>query len=563
MVNRTPRFLLVLLVACGFALMAPVIAARPRARSIPSPGLRVALRDEAGGQVAEVVSSGRFALLFDRAGIVAWYDLQRDPAQAQNLVPPGARLLEHRRLADDALLDGQVSVEHASPVAVRLRYQSDLGDLVYSVWAGGQVGVELRSAGRVTTRLRFDQSAVTGAVLQPLARGADGGKRRWSYLLYLDAWTPDDLGSAPGAPAPQTNAAGSFIAPAPLAGAPLRLVPPPGAVRQPRFQVAGWLGPQVSVSLGGRTLVEGVDYLAGYDPAQDELSVQYLRLLPPGDDATRTFTLTASAPASALALQLLRPDDTVRADVSEAGMLRVDANLPSGTASASSKLDVFDVPYIQPWPELRARAVAQSPPVGFAGVRFLLTGLTDPAFQPAPVDDLSGPDYEAVFMLPRRAEYRLEAVAIDAAGNSLGAPVALDPLGYGRIFLSVGDSITAGKWGFYRLPPGSGLSGATDGYPFTSPPTPGGPYPVSVDRRNYPQLDNTQDDQNAQGDLYENIAYQGFQVDLNNNLAACLRSPVFVVNSGWSGLRTARDRSTATTGTGTRNLLVKQAAYRK
>jgi lysophospholipase L1-like esterase len=544
-VSRSVRLLLSVAVLLALAasllgVAAPVVAQSPSV----GPGLLAAQGSSPDGQAIELTSPERFALTVDGGGIVAWYDLATDPLR--NLAP----LVSFRGPGGEPFA-GAARLIESTPVSAVVRLEGHVGEaaasIVLTVWAGGQVGIATRGAAPIDTRLRLDPMASTGAALLATSAGREGAAHVASYQLYLGAWTPD--GAVPS-PEGVTSIAPRLA----TAGEPLLLTPPAGVLRQPRFAVAGWPGPEHNLSLAGRPLVAGVDYLAHWDAASGELSLQYLGLLPPGDEDSRTFSL-GPAQAPAIAVEILNRAGTAPRQLTPDGLLLVDANLPSPADGEPTTKDIFAVPYIQTWPELRLRATVSDGPAGFSGVRFTVSG---PGFSQSS-DDTDGADgYTAQINLPRRAEYSVVATAL-VNGQPAEPSKTIAQVAYGRVFLTVGDSITAGKWGFYRRP-------GEDGYPFTAPPAGGGPYPRSADGRNYPQSDNSNDDLVGGLPDYENTYYQGYQVELNTNLSACLNSPVFLLNSGISGIRTARDRYKADEPndgySGRNSVLGKGAAYR-
>jgi len=547
---------LVLFALLGAALaVQPPVAAR---RAAQVGGLTAGFVATPSGLAVRIQSPERFALTIDGAGIAAWQSLAADPHR--NLVLFGTRLLAQSNGSGGAFV-GAPRLLAASPVQVVVRLESPAGAVTYSVWAGGQVAVEATGAAALGAELLFDPTADSGATLQPLGAGA--------AMLYLDAWTPDE--AAPGdsgvaivsgaglAEAPRLDATNTLVV-AHSDGRTLQLTPPAGVLRQPRFRVAGWPGPATSLTLAGQPLVAGVDYLAHWDAASGALTMQYLGLLTAGADAARTFSLTP-AQAPALSLELLNQDGSAPRSLSPEGLLRVDANLPAQTNGSTNApapgepttKDIFDIPYIQTWRELRLRATVANAPAGFGGVRFVVTG---PNFTQT-LDDTSAADgYTALVSLPRRAEYSVVANAL-VEGQPAEPSKLIAKAAYGRVFVGIGDSITAGQWGFYRFPGG-------DGYPFTAPPPAGGSYPVSADGRNYPQSDNFDADLTG----YANPYFQGYLVELNNALTSCLNSPVFILNDGVSGIRTARDSykgdiSLGNPGVqGYKNVLGKAAALR-
>lgn len=539
------------LLALLVALAAPGRAPAQGGQVAPERGLRATLVATPVGQAVRIVSPERFALTVDSAGIVAWESFAAAPGR--NLVPRGARLVEHRG-PDGAGFAGVPRLVAVSPVRAVVRLTGAAGplpaDLTYTVWAGGQVSIAGLAAANLGAELRLDAETASGAAL-----ALDGDRA----TLYLDAWTPDQpvREGAALASAAALAADGAIVATWD-GGDQLALTPPAGMLRQPRLRVAGWPGPELSLTLGGTPLVPGADYLADWDAATGELTLQYLGLLTAGPDTARGFTL-GLAQAPALSIEILSQDGSTPRSLSPDGLLRVDANLPSQSPPAPGVLttsDIFDIPYIQTWGDLRLRATVANPPAGFTGVRFVVTG---PGFSRT-LDDTSPADgLTAQVALPRRAEYRVVASAL-VEGQPAEPSKSIARVAYGRVFATVGDSITAGKWGFYRRP-------GEAGHPFTAPPAPGAGVPVSADGRNYPQSDNAADDLIGGSAAAENTAYQGYQVQLNDALAQCLNAPVFLLNSGSSGVRTARDRYKpgGSEGRGTAgyvNLLGKAAAIR-
>jgi len=555
-----PRARLWLALALLVSLLAAALApARTPVRGEPTTlahGLRVSLVDTPAGRAVRVVSPERFELVIDGGGIVAWLNLA---APEQNLVAPGAHLLEHRS-PDGALFRGAAQLVSASPVRAVVHLVGAVGQqpatLVYSIWAGGQVSVETLGAVDLGTELRLAPESSSGAALRQLGSAA---------MLFLAAWVadealPGDTGVVMGASlatTPQLDATTTLVAVWSGTGE-LRLTPPDGVLRQPRFRIVGWPGPQVSVALAGRSLVAGADYIADWEAASGELTLQYLGLLAPGGAAGRTFTLGLEQ-APALSVEILNQDGSAARSLSPEGLLRVDANVPSQVGPAPgvpTTKDIFDIPYIQTWRDLRLRATVANPPVGFGGVRFTVIG---PSFTRT-VDDATPADgFSAQVTLPRRAEY---SVVVSSLVNGQPAEPSrtLAKAAFGRVFVSVGDSITAGQWGFYRF-----LD--DPGYPFTVPPAAGAGIPVSGDGRNYPQSDNFADELVGGAPIYENPYFSGYLPELNDALTVCLNSPVFVLNDGSSGILTARDRYKPGTfegrgAAGYKNVLGKAAAIR-
>ena len=499
---------------------------------------------------------GRFALVFTSNGLSEWRDLRRDPKGSRNLVAESASLVVARNIAGNPLL-ASPELMHTSPLRALVRYTVNDVSITYEVWAGGHIAINLAGAPTTLTGPHLAPDPGAGAALQPVI--ITPAMQQW--LLYLDAWTVDELSTTKSQPALAGIATASEAG---LTATGVTVIPPDGIVRYPRLRISNWTGGMPTVRRAGVTLAEGSDYLAEYDDTSGELLIQYMHLLPPGPAETRAFTIQPAQTEPVLTLSILDANDTPRPLDPVTGMLIVDADLPAGSTPAPGPLttkDVFQIPYIQTEPTLRLQATITDPPEGFNGIRFSVSG---PGFAQTidDTDDTNG--FRVTITLPRRAEYSVTAtILVDGTPGTLSRTI--DPVGYGRIFVSIGDSITAGKWAFYRLPPGSSLSGASDGYPFTMPPAPDSGYPRSTDGRNYPQSDNTQADSAG----YQNIYYAGYQIELNDRLTTCLNSPVFILNDGFSGIRTARDLYGNTTGsdrTGTSgylNVLGKAAIYRQ
>ena len=483
-------------------------------------GLTTLFQHQNGQQILVIDSPGRFELQLDASGIVAWYNLQRDPQRQVNLVQSGAHLLEHRLATAGTLLNGPFTLREQTPVRARVHWQGHIGtptqpfDLDYTIWAGGQVAVTLRTPAGVTTQLQRDPDAITGAALQPQAATVDtSGTRTQSFMLFLDAWTGEDTslqhqGAQPIIPNtvfdPQSGALQAQATP----GQSLRLRLPPGIGRQPRFEIAGWPAADLTVRRGDKLLVAGQDYLANWNPTTHRLTLQYLHLLPMSDRSDeREFELTAAPAAPSLALSITGKN------LDESGFLIVDGNMPdiNGTPSIS---DTFKIPYIQTSPQLAVTATTQSAPSG-SGVEFVLDNSQSQ-------QDYSSP-FEATFTLATMGNHRLDAYIINRAGNRL-ASASINPLGYGVILDSIGDSITVGKYGDY-------IKAGEPGFPVTSYQNQSaGKY--SDDGRNVYQYDNYS--ANGATTYY----YRGYQVDLNNLLTTGADIPVFILNDGVSGLRT-------------------------
>lgn len=507
----------------------PLVSAEP-----VSPGLTTMIHQQGGQEELVVYSHERFELHIDVAGIAGWYDLRRDPNRAVNLVPPDAHLLEHRT-ADGMRLTGTWTLEEATPVRARVVWNGQAGTaaqhftIEYSIWASGAIAVVVQSDGPIRTTLQRVPTAITGAALQaqPAITAADGTFAQ-SLMLFLDAWTGEEtavLASAPPAAGPGlaqttdetlTYDAGRGALRATATGDRTVLqLPPDVGLRQPRFEVANWPRADLTLSQGDTVLVAGQDYLADWNADQQQLTLQYLGVVPPQSDPTlRTFTLSAAAPA-APTLSLTIAGKTIDPVT---GKLFIDANLPSGQNSQNTLSDSFYIPYIQTTAQVTAQATLQG---GGAGVAFdliyLPTGATITQL------DTTAP-YEQDFTLPQMGEYKLEAfILADANGSRLNNTPddSIKPLGYGRVFVSIGDSVTSGKFG--RL-----LESGDANYPGDNCANLSAAE-CSSDQRNFYQADNYL--------RSDSDVYTGYLVELNDLVTECRTAPVFLLNDGLSGIR--------------------------
>ncbi|MCU0495455.1 MAG: GDSL-type esterase/lipase family protein [Chloroflexaceae bacterium] len=517
-----------------FGMLLTLIPAPPPVRATPPTpqGLHITRQDD--GQLL-LESPGRFALTFDEQGIAAWHDLRRDPQRARNLVQAGKPLLEHRS-AEGALLQGNLSLEDANPVRARLRWDGTVATsgqpftTRYNVWVGGQIAVETASDEPIHTTLQRDPNATTGAALQALP-GTDSRQR---YKLFLDAWTGEDSGSLAVQHEDGASVAAA-LTPALQASGPAALelhLPPEAGLRQPAFSIASWPGSELTVQRGRRVLLPGHDYLAHWDESTGELTVQYLHLLPASATAAEhAFTLTNTPPPPVLALGI------VGRTLDEDGLLLVDANMPDNSG-ALSLLDTFRIPYIQSSPRLTVEAALNDG----AGVEYVLsTGATARSFSPP---------HRADFTLPTPGNYRLDAYILNTDGSRRSSTPddSIPVLSYGLVLLALGDSITAGA-------EGDAVRQGDPNYPVDrasrSPHS-------SADGRNFYQYDN----RNLYGTA--NAAFlRSYQPRLNDLLTTCSQLPVFILNDGYGGLRTARQEPLAPPGTGTNfnNAYTKRAAY--
>lgn len=514
-------------------------------------GLTTEFRKQDEKSVLVIRSPERFELHLDERGIVAWYDLQREPEQRMNLVPDTMYLLEHRRTTDGALFRGTPTIQDESPVQVRVVWEgqantaSQPATIEYTIWAGGQVAVTLQSTDRYETTLQREPDAITGAALQKEAPTTDGDIISQTMMLFLDAWTGEDsepltqdmpIEAEPPSTGPQLAETGGATVPLSydpqrgavqaeaIPGQPVRLrLPTDAGLRQPRFEITNWTSADLTVRRGATVLVAGQDYLADWDAATQELTLQYLRMLPASPDAEgHTFELSAAPAAATLRLGV---DGR---DLDENGLLEIDANMPDENGN-NSTADTFKIPYIQSSSDFEATATLQG---GGAGVEFVLT-LADLVWI---TKDTQSP-YAATFNLPSYGEYRLEGYILDTSGNRLNSQpdAVIDPVGYGHILLSVGDSITAGFGG-------NEVTSGNTNYPVvTWEQSPS----ESEDRRNIFQYDNKR----SSGHPYR----RGYQVNLNDQLTQCSDAPVFILNDGFGGIRTAEG--------GNKSVLSKMSSY--
>lgn len=508
------RWLLALIVILIMMSAAPASAVA--APELSPPGLVVEPGLQGGEGDLVVRSAGRFALHFASGELVGWYDLRRDPSELRNLAAPGGPLLAHN-VAGAPLPPAALAIVGQSPVRVVLERSGIAGDslgpfrLRYTVWAGGQVDLSWEGPAQLATMLRRDPDAITGAALTATPALADGEAFNQTATLFLDAWTGE---ARPGRPLGRD---GVLRATASAAGS-LRLqVPPDLGLWAPRFEVSGWPGPALTLRRGETVLVAGQDFIADYDAPSATLVVQYLHPLPASlDVAEHSFSFAlAETPALSLAIEGRSMD--------EQGLLVVDGNLPDGSGEQTT-LDLFKIPYIQSTSSFTVSATFQGQG---AGVELVLSG---GALTTTVVRRASGPAGALLrlpFTLPAKGEYRLEGFVLGADGTRQSATPndVIAPLGYGRVVMTIGDSITAGVGG-------DKVAASDPGFPVSE----SGRSPASsADGRNFFQYDN------ANGDTSTGTPasfYRGYQVSLNDRLTQCTGGPVFVLNSGFSALRT-------------------------
>lgn len=480
-----------------------------------------------GQQYLVIRSPERFELWLDESGIAAWYDLRRDPQRNANLVVSGAHLLEHQTPSGSPPRSAPLLVR-LSPARAIVRWQGADYTQEYVIWAGGQVVATTDSHEQVATSLQRDPAAITGATLLPTGAStmADGTIHS-TQTLFLDAWTGEratstqlqPLGSLAGVTFDPQR---SVVVATPRNATSVVVRIPDGIGRQPRFEISNWPDGAFTLRRNGVTLVEGADYLADYDPQTRQLVLQYLHLLPPSaKPAERAFELTAAPTAVAVSLSI--PGKSL----DETGMLVVDGNMPS-SEGIDTIADTFKIPYIQSSASLALLATVSDAPAG-ARVKFILDGTTEQTDTTAP--------FQANFTLTL-GEHTVQALLLNGAGAQIAAD-SISPLGYGVVLQSIGDSITAGKWGPFITKQGlyDPVETLQPGTVGVFPPTSyvnqrAGTY--SRDRRNLFQYDGYWTQQQ------DSYYYRGYQVDLNDKLSACYTTqslPIFILNDGFSGLR--------------------------
>jgi len=488
-----------------------------------------------------VQSSGRFALEIADSGIAAWYDLQRDPDRRQNLVAAGAHLLEHRSVNGELLQLSDPVILEDTAVRSRITWQAvfpssgETHTVEYTIWAGGQIAVNLPGIADVQTSLQRDAAAITGAALnnQPVI-AQDADEQGHTAMLFLDSWNTesalpfaaitDHISTASAALAYDAQTGAIVTGSRPTEATRISL-PQTMALRQPRFELAGWTSPDITVQRANTVLVEGHDYLAAWNEQASTVTVQYLHTLSTNqDEAARTFNFIPMASGATLSLTIPGKN------LDENGMLVVDGNMPDSDGTMSTP-DTFSIPYIQSTPQLNVAAAIQNAPAG-AKVEFVLTQSN--GTQQSIVDGTA--PYAASFTMTVKGEHRVDAYVQDSAGNRIsGAEDSINPVGYGNIIVAIGDSITAGERG-------NAISYGNPNWPVTSylksPES-------SDDNRNIYQYNNYGHDQAE--------FLRGYPLKLNNNLTGCTGVPVFIMNDGFGGIRTARGEDI--------NLLDKQAYY--
>ncbi len=497
-------------------------------QAAPPSGLIVIQQTPDGRATLIVRSTQRFELILDDQGIASWYDLRRDPQRRANLVAAGTHLLEHRVAGSTAPLTGQLTLVRATPVQTQIVWRGTTSaslepfTITYTIWVGGQIAITTRSAGPLLTDLHRDPLATVGAVLQTVSSETiDGGLTQRTLMLYLDAWMGEELGIPVQA---ITNRLSGAVRTSAMANQPVRIEMPLGTLRQPRLEIAHWPGANFTIRRAGKILVAGQDYLADWDTTSGLLVVQYLGLLTPDASAQeRTFEIIDQFAPTTLSLGV-----SGRTLDEATGLLVIDANVPAGSSPLSNTTnDIFKIPYIQSTPQVIVTGTTQGAPAG-SGVQFVLDGTI--------VATVFGSSVQTTITLPRMQEYRLDGYIVTSNGQRLNntADDSIETLGYGRIFVAIGDSITAGLRGYGVGPNNNKIGPITYSYPVTSyVNSPEG----STDRRNIYQLDNyfVSGSSLPEYDSYN----RGYQMRLNNLLATCGGTPMFILNDGVSDNRTA------------------------
>lgn len=474
-------------------------------------GLTTSVLSRNGHTLIRLHSPERFVLEVDEAGIVVWHALAIDPEGRRNLVASGRRLVEHR-FADGKAVKGILTLVEQSPVRSQIAWNSQIDGkktaVVYTVWAGGQIVIHTSGPAGISSTVHSIPDSIAGVTLQEQATVVTEGHEERNFLLFLDAWSGESkisVGEAAGLAL--AGADSGVMQSVALSDQPLTIsLPPTAGLRQPRFEIANWPTETLSIHRGETLLVNGQDYLAHWNPVTQLLSVQYLHLLPAGDPVGHTFEFSAAPAAPSIALSIAG-----RTDLDENGMLIVDGNMPAFNRTETIS-DVFKIPYIQSSNTFTATAVVQEAPQG-AGVEFILQGVD-------PVRDFTAP-FEQSFTLKTYGEYKLEAFLIDSAGTRIVSDT-IEPLGYGHIIVSIGDSITAGQAGDEV----NSTSGKT--YPIvTATDSPAS----SRNNRNFYQY--------ANYEVSNGVYYRGYQVSLNDLLVECTGGvPIFILNDGFPGLIT-------------------------
>lgn len=515
--NRRSGPTLVLLLLILVLHNAPGSPTRVTQAASADKGLATSVLNHNGRTLIRLYSPERFVLEVDETGIVVWHALAIDPQGHKNLVTSGRRLVEHY-LADGTAVTGALTLVEQSPVRSQIAWYGQSGGkktaIVYSVWVGGQIVIHTSGPAGISSTVHAASGSIAGVTLQEQATVVTEGYEERSFLLFLDSWSGESkisVGETAGLAG--VDAAGNIIRSVATPGQPLMInLPHTAGLRQPRFEIADWPAETLSIHRGETLLVNGQDYLAHWDSVTQLLSVQYLHILPAGDPVGHSFKFSATPAAPSIALTIFgRPVD-------ENGLLIIDGNMPAFNRTETIS-DVFKIPYIQSANTFTAAVVAQEAPAD-ASVEFVLEGFP-------PVRDLA-PPFEYTFTIKRYGEYRLDAFLLDSAGNRI-ANDTINPVGYGHIIVSIGDSITAGQAGDVITATGQltyPVVTATDSPAF------------SKDKRNFYQY--------ANYDVSNGAYYRGYQVSLNGLLTECTSGvPIFILNDGFPGMYTWGDPNTS------------------
>ncbi|GAB4176158.1 MAG: lipase [Roseiflexaceae bacterium] len=496
-------------------------------------GIRIAPRTNRTNTSISLTSPGRYTLVLDQQGITEWYNLRRDPQHQQNLVLNGTRLLEHRN-ATGQLLSGTLTLVQQGSVRTIVRWQGTdptsgrAFSIEYTIWAGGQIAISSSGNPAPSINLTRAPGHFSGATLQMLSETAS----IHTGMLYLDAWTAEGLSDLKNAATQQRYDAseGSLQAQRTSeAATSLTVTVPDGFVRQPRLSIANWPSATTVVRYQGVTLAPGADYVSEWDANTGELTFQYLNLLPPSNDATeRSFEFSGGPEAG----EVLSLGIVGRTLDPTSGYLIVDANMPAAVNSGANATvgDIFQIPYIQNSANLTVSVALTGAPAGYK-VELVLNGNST---------IISGSFPQNVALtLPGKGEHTLQGYILNASNQRINASAddTITSIGYGQIFVAVGDSITTGYGDScvrHAANPDCPSPVQTSPYPISEP---GDSPTTSTDLRNYYQLDNYNISNPSNGfDSQDDAFYRGYPVTLNNHLTDCTGdTPTFILNDGASG----------------------------
>ena len=255
---------------------------------------------------------------------------------------------------------------------------------------------------------------------------------------------------------------------------------------QPRFIISNWSASTWRLSYNGTDLVQGTDYTQSTDLQSGTVSIQYLGVQTVGAAAEFRVYVPGGGGGGG-----------------GGGTIAVITSLtPPDEIGITDEGGTFVIPYIQQSTSLNLTAQATGVPSG-GGIEFVLDSTS--------TYDLSAPYAQTVIAAP--GNHRLDAYVVDSSMNRQPNPEAhmtRQEIGIGKIWDTIGDSITAGMFG--------------DSSPTAIEACAQSPS-SSLDCRNY-----------FQHNASDGVWYRGYQVTANDCLAEATGSAQFLMNDGYGGI---------------------------